>query len=48
MLFKFYRTAINKNIILLYNAIMKNICIFGVPNGGVCKDLYQKKIKTKQ
>gem|GEM_PF-5644962 len=26
---------------------MKNICIFGVPNGKVCKDFYWKEIKDQ-
>lgn len=43
----FYCTLIIENIILLYDVIMKNICIFEEPNGKVCKDFYQRINKNQ-
>ena len=43
----FYCTLIIENIILLYDAIMKNICIFEEPKGKVCKDFYQRINKNQ-
>ena len=43
----FYGTLIIENIILLYDAIMKNICIFEEPKGKVCKDFYQRINKNQ-